>query len=359
MRRFIECLIPTTICNLRCSYCYLIQEGRRTNEKAFFQYEPSVIKQALTIERLGGTSFISITASGETLSVPELPTIVKSLLENGHFVNITTNGTLTRQLIVLLKETEGYHARLHISFSWHYTELTKFNLTDQFFDNIKKSKESGCSILLQINLVDEYLPYWEEIKRSALQHFDTFPQVALTRKEGRTYQIYSDLTWDEYCNKGNEMDSPLFQFTTRFFMKKRKEYCYAGLWSGKLNLCTGELSGCYGRGIRQNIFEDLTKPIRWMPLGRHCPFKYCFNASHFLSQGIIPELEPLPSYAQLRNREEAQWYCKEMLEFLDAKFTDSNQQLGLLDKIRYEMIYYHERWCHLLERIKKNENNRS
>ena len=32
IKRFIECLIPVTACNLRCSYCYVIQRNRNSGE---------------------------------------------------------------------------------------------------------------------------------------------------------------------------------------------------------------------------------------------------------------------------------------------------------------------------------------
>lgn len=341
MRRFIECLIPVTACNLRCSYCYVIQQGRRKNEKAVFQYSAETISQGLSKERLGGVSLISITGSGETLIPNELPDIVAGILKNGHFVNITTNGTLTKQFERLLEKTEGYHSHLHFSFSMHYVELKEKGVLDSFFGNIEKARKAGCSILLQINLADEYVPYWDEIKRISKEKVGAYPQVALTREEyNGTYKIKTQtMTDDEYIAKGKEMNSPLFDFTCQNFMVKRKEYCYAGYWSAKLNLCTGEMTGCYGNGYHQNIFEDVKKPIHFQPIGRHCSFQYCFNSSHFMSQGCIPELLPMPSYGELRNREDAGWYTDEMKDFLYEQFEKTNPPLSRWKKIYYEICY--------------------
>lgn len=336
MRRFIECLIPTTACNLKCSYCYLIQQNRRKGEPAKFVYSPEIIGMGLSQNRLGGVSLISMTASGETFLPPELPYIAKEILKQGHFINITTNGTLTKQINKLLQLTEPYHSHIHISFSFHYIELKKRGLLDVFFDNIKTVKASGCSILLQINLVDEYLPYWEEIKSLSIKHTGALPQVALTRYETEgAYKILSCMTKEQYENKGNEMNSPLFKFTCDYFMVKRQEFCYAGLWSAKLDLGTGIMSSCYGHGIVQNIFENINKPILFEPIGKKCPFQYCFNSSHFISQGIIPELRNVSSYGELRNREEAGWYTDEMKSFLYQKFENANPLLSNYQKKIY------------------------
>ena len=358
MRRFIECLLPITACNLHCSYCYVIQGNRRTNEKAIFQYSPEHIGKALSPERLGGISLISITGSGETFIPKELPIITYEILKQGHFVNITTNGTLSSKIQQLLTITEGYHNHLHISFSFHYVELKKKRLLKTFFDNIKMVRNAGCSYLLQINLSDEYLEYWEEIKEISLKNCGAYPQVALTRKEkNNTFEIHSHLPTKEYIKIGKEMHSPLFDFTYKNFMVKRNEYCYAGYWSGKLNLSTGILTGCYGNGIQQNIFKDLNKEIQWCPIGKHCNFQYCFNSSHFISQGIIPELEPLPSYGELRNRENAHWCTAEMKSFLYQKFQDTNPLLNNKQKKYYNfkyIIYQYARISSWKQLIKKN-----
>lgn len=340
MRRFIECLIPVTACNLKCSYCYVVQEGRRKNEKAVFKYGADVIGKALSVERLGGVSLISITGSGETLIPRELPDVVAAILRQGHFVNITTNGTLKQPMEKLLVATEGMHERLHFSFSLHYCELRDKGLLESFWENVLSAKNSGCSILVQINLSDEYWDCWDDVKQMCLERVGAYPQVALTRDESNnTYKIMTVYTDEEYIAKAREMNSPLFECTLNNFMVKRTEYCYAGLWSAKLDLCSGEMSACYGHGRKQNIFADVTKPIVFEPVGKHCPFKYCFNSSHFISQGIIPELMPQTSYGDLRNRVEAGWQTDEMRAFLSKQFEDTNALLSEEEKESYDAIY--------------------
>lgn len=66
---------------------------------------------------------------------------------------------------------------------------------------------------------------------------------------------------------------------------KRKEFCFAGDWSGTLNLQTGVLTKCYADYDGVNIFEDVDAPIPFEAVGKHCGSPYCVNSSHFMSLG--------------------------------------------------------------------------
>ena len=78
--KFIECLVPVTVCNLKCEYCYIIQENRRKNELPQFKYSPKQIRRGLSKNRLGGIAYISICGAGETLIPDEVIDIVSELL---------------------------------------------------------------------------------------------------------------------------------------------------------------------------------------------------------------------------------------------------------------------------------------
>lgn len=91
---FIECLLPITACNIKCHYCYVAQRDNRKMRQARLKYPPDIITKALRKDRVGGTAYISICGAGETMMQKELPDIVNLLLQEGHFVNITTNGTI-------------------------------------------------------------------------------------------------------------------------------------------------------------------------------------------------------------------------------------------------------------------------
>lgn len=337
MKRFLECLVPVTVCNLKCDYCYVIQKNYRDMEMPDFKYSVEHIAKGLSQERLGGVCYISICGAGETLIPKEVPAVVKAILEEGHWVNVTTNGTQTARFKEIVTWDQKLLGRLHFAFSFHYLELLRLGQLDVFFDNVRRIREAGCSFLVQINLYDGYMPHWDTIKQICEERIGACPQVAVTRNE-RTPEIrfLTNGSAENYMATGRRFHSPLWEFTLKNFRIRRREFCYAGDWSATLNLCTGEMSGCYGQGIRQNIFEDLSRPIRFSAIGRGCCAPYCFNSSHFLSLGCIPSLAT-PTYAELRNREYAEWYTPEMKQFLSAKLGNENQEYALWRKCRINL----------------------
>lgn len=183
--------------------------------------------------------------------------------------------------------------------------------------------------MLQINLCDEYIPYIEEIKKISYEKVGAYPQVALTRNEETVpMSIHSKLSNSEYYKYGSLFESPLFDFTFKNFNVKRKEFCYAGDWSGILDLQTGILKKCYNEPIGVNIFEDIDKPICFEAVGSNCKSCYCVNSSHFMSLGVIPEIST-PTYAQLRNRvcsDGSEWLQPEIKSFMSTKLFESNEE---------------------------------
>lgn len=359
IKRFLECLLPVSVCNIQCSYCYLIQENRRDMKSEELLYSPEHIAKALRQERMGGVCYINLCGCGETMAQKELIPLVRCLLQEGHYVSITTNGTLSAKYDELIEACGGLIGHLHMAFSLHYIELKKRGWVDRYFENVLKMRAAGASILVQFNLCDDYLPYLDEIKQVCVDKVGAYPQVALTRNERtKPMSIMTAGTDEEYYNTGSAFNSPLFDFTYKNFMVKRTEYCYAGEWSGVLNMKTGTLKKCYMEPGGMNIFEDIDKPIPFKPVGCDCHNSYCVNSSHFMSLGIIPEIDT-PSYAQLRNRPEAGWYTPEMEEILNKKLSDCNKQhsklgkklLKLSQKITRERLAQFRvyRWAHKIK----------
>lgn len=70
VKRFFECLIPVTLCNLKCSYCYVIQRDYRNMKLAELRYTPEHIGKCLTKERLGGECFFQYAGQEKHLRNP-------------------------------------------------------------------------------------------------------------------------------------------------------------------------------------------------------------------------------------------------------------------------------------------------
>lgn len=338
--RFIECLVPVTACDLKCSYCYVIQENRRTEKLPIFHYSPERIGKALSAKRLGGICYVSICGAGETLIPREMTDIIRNILEQGHYMNITTNGTISKHFDEIAALPADLLRRLHFSFSFHYLELLRTNRLNDFFANIQKVKQAGCSFLVQINLCDDYLPYLDEIKSICEEKVGAAPQVAATRNE-RTQKItlMTNYSVEEYKRFGDIFQSPLFDFTMKNFMVKRHEFCYAGDWSAVLNLSTGEMRPCYATTFTQNIFENINKPIRFEAIGNNCKDPYCGNSSHYMALGVLPSISA-PSYADLRNREQAGWYTPHMRSFLGQKLGSNHAEYSRMQKLRTNIKYF-------------------
>ena len=334
VKRFIECLIPVTACNLKCSYCYVIQRHNRKGRMAELKYSPEQIGRALRQERWGGVCYFSICGSGETTLQKGLEDIVYQILLQGHYVNITTNGTVTGRIRAILDRAAPFTERLHFAFSFHYLELKQRNLVDTFFENIELVRNAGASFMVQFNLCDEYIPYLEEMKELCVRHTGAMPQIAATRKEGeglKKIELLTARSEEEYRRLGEEFDSPLFGFTMKNFNVKRKEFCYAGDWTAILDLSTGIMRRCYSSYLYQDIFKDPEEKIRFLAMGNCCGSPFCMNSSHFMSLGVIPSLET-PSYAELRDRPEAGWYTSGMKRFLSSKLGESSEEYSPAQK---------------------------
>ena len=113
MKRSIDLHIPVTTCTLHCPYCYVYHRGLfKEKLPTKFKYSPEVVKKALSKERLGGVCLINMTADGETLLPPQIIDYIRVLLENGHYIAIVTNGTITRAHDEILKFPEEYRSRI-------------------------------------------------------------------------------------------------------------------------------------------------------------------------------------------------------------------------------------------------------
>lgn len=345
MKRFIDCYIPVTTCNLRCNYCYITQTRKFRNKLPFFQYDADHIRRALSQERLGGVCHLNFCGGGETLLPPEIIGITRALLEEGHYIMIVTNGTATGRFDEFCRFPRELLCRLGFKFSFHYLELKRRKLLDKFFENIQKVRKAGCSFSLEMTPNDELIPYIDEIKAICVERVGAYCHITVARDEstiGDNKPILSRYSRKEYQKIWGQFDSAFFDFKMSVFGVKRKEYCYAGLWSATLNMGTGDFSQCYYTYIKQNIFKDIYRPIRWKAIGKNCLQPHCFNAHAFMTLGVIPSV-PAPTYASLRNRvckDGTEWLTPEMKTFLSNKLENANvpEERGGIPLLYYPAI---------------------
>ncbi len=333
INKFVTCLIPVHACNFRCQYCYL---SHHVNENVYgggirtFAASPKDIVSYFSIKRMGGPCYFNLCAPGETMMHPQLIDFVGELTMEGHYADIVTNGTLTKKfddLIESLKESQ--RKRLFIKFSFHYLELKSKNMMEVFLSNVEKIRKSGISYSIEITPHDDLVPYIDEIKTFSLKNFGALPHITVARNEGtKEIALLTKYSREKYKEIWSTFDSALFDFKFSIFNVKRKEFCYAGLWSLTVNIETGVYSQCYG-GDELGNFKDADTAVHFRPIGK-CRQPHCFNGHAFLATGDIPELIA-PTYIEERDRITASgehWFSKEEREFFSTKLANSNGALS-------------------------------
>lgn len=328
IKRYVECYIPITTCNLKCHYCYITRQRKWKDGILPIGHTPNEIRKALSQKRLGGVCLLNLCAGGETLLCPELPEVIQALLEEGHYIMVVTNGTVDRAFEQLAKLPEKLLRHLIFKFSYHYLEQHRLHLTERFFANIQRMRKAGCSFTLEVTPNDELIPYIDAIQEEARLYLGALCHVTIARDDiTEEIPILTDLPEDEFYRTWSVFDSGLFDFKKTIFGKHQDGFCYAGEWSVYVNLGTGVMTQCYEGRLLDNIYDNPDKPLHFEAVGKRCRTAHCYNGHAFLTLGDIPELET-PTYASLRDREDAQgnrWLTEEVSAFLSGKLGESNK----------------------------------
>lgn len=329
IKRFIDFYIPVTSCTFRCHYCYITQHRLFSNKLPDLKYSAEQVRQGLSLKRMGGPCLINLCGGGETLLPPLVIDYIRVLLEEGHYVMVVTNASLSKRIDQLCELPSELQRHLFYKFSYHYMELKKRNMLEKFFANVKKASDAGASFTIEATPSDELIPYIDEMKKEALNHVGAINHVTVARNEAAVgnLPILTSLSNEEYKKIWSTFNSEFFDFKYSIFGKKRKEFCYAGDWSFVLNVGTGEMAQCYCSYLKQNILDDPTKPINFLAVGNNCNQYHCYNGHAFLCLGDIPELKT-PTYATIRNRkckDGTEWLKPDMKYFMSSKLCESNK----------------------------------
>lgn len=329
LKRYIECYVPITTCNFRCSYCYITQTNKWGSKIEPIGHSPAEIRKALSKKRLGGTCLINLCGGGETLLCPQIVDIIRELLEEGHFVMVVTNGTITKALKEMADYPETLRKRLIFKFSYHYMEHHRMHITEQFFANIKMMKNAGCSFTLEVTPHDELISHIPELQDEVQEYLGTLCHVTIARNDTiPSIPILSELSDEEFYKEWGVFHSALFDFKKTIFGKPQHSFCYAGDWSVYVHLGTGNMTKCYAGKMLDNIYEHIDRPLHFEATGCTCKESHCYNGHAFLTLGDIPELDT-PTYASLRDRESSNgnhWLEPEVREFLSGKLKDNNKE---------------------------------
>lgn len=343
IRRMIAMNVPIKNCNLKCHYCYVTAQKQIETGPAIFKYTPEEVARALSIERLGGTCIINLTGGGETLIPVEMTLYIKALLQEGHYLEVVTNGTIKKRFDEIAKFPRDLLLRLEFKFSLHYLELKRLGMLETFVNNVNLMRDSGCSITIECTPTDELEPYIDELKKFCIKNFGAMCQLTIARNDlTGSKEVLSEKSFDKYCELWKQFDSTMFSFKKDIFLRKCTEFCYAGCWSLYVDMGTGMAKPCYGQMYNQNIFANPDRPIKFNPVGKHCTQPYCYNGHAYLALGNIPELAT-PTYSDIRNRicdDGSEWEQSELKEAFSTKLYETNEVWSESEKMKYESTYY-------------------
>lgn len=330
--KFIDLYWPVEYCNLSCKYCY-IHQHRQDNKKRFVcSHSAHEIRKALSKKRLGGCCLLNICAGGETLVEDNIVPIVRELLEEGHYINIVTNGTIQRTLKMIMDFPENLRKRLLLKFSFHYDELKSRSLLEDYTLMVKKIREKGISVSIELPAYDAFLQEEHEIMEFCRNKFEVLPHVATLRDEAKAgFSLLSKYTFSELKARWGSWKSPLFEIRSEIMEKKYKGFCYAGEWTATINLESGQIKQCHYESVIDNLYENIDRPISWRVVGNRCHSEYCYACHVFLTLGNIPELNLKYKYSDTRDRNGI-WLEPEMKEFMSQRLWENNEQYGWLAK---------------------------
>lgn len=322
--------IPMSICNFRCSYCYLAQRSEHYQGKQIdWKVSPFEFKKAFSQRRIGGLAYFNFCADGETLLVKDIDQYVKVLLEEGHFVEFITNASVTSVVDKFLSLDKDLLSHLEFKCSFHYLELKKKNLLETFAKNVRKMWDAGASASVEITPTDDQIPYLDEIKEFSLKEFGALPHLTIARNDGtKRIEYLTNLSMDEYDKIWSSFDSGFWKYKKSIFGRKQTGFCYAGQWSAYINIETGNMNQCYCGKVIGNAYENIDKPLPECPIGK-CSLPHCYNGHAFLTLGLIPE-NSSANYGDIRDRvkeDGSHWLQQEFKDFINTKLIDSNTEL--------------------------------
>lgn len=325
MKKYIGIHVPATTCNLSCSYCY-IRQNSNFYKSPIIEHSPHYIRLCLSQKRLGGQALIGLCGAGETLFCDKIIDVCIELLEEGHFLHIVTNGTVTDKIEELIQKSGKYVGHIFFKFSFHYEEFQRKNLLETFAKNVNYVSNAGASFTVELTADDNLLPQIEDIKEFSIKHFGALPHITIARDETDSQlPILTKMTNEEYYKAWSEFNSDLFEVKWNYY-GKHIHNCFAGKNSLYIDLMTGNIMRCLKQPIIDNLYTTKKKLLEYECVGDECELPYCYNNHAYLALGISPNIETV-SFAKVRDRETnsgKHWLQPELYNFINQKLYDTN-----------------------------------
>ena len=325
MKKYIGLNVPSTTCNLSCPYCY-IRQNSDFLKSPILPHLPRYIRLCLSQKRLGGQALVGLCGAGETLLGDKIIEVCVELLEEGHFLHIVTNGTVTSKIRELISKAGKYANHIFFKFSFHYGEFLKRNLLDVFAQNVKYVSGAGASFTVELTTDDNLINQIDNIKEYSLSKFGALPHITIARDETKPdLPIFTKLSDEEYYKIWSGFNSELFEVKWNYFGKHIKN-CFAGERALYIELLNGNVMKCLKQPPIDNLYSFDRKVLEYTRVEDSCNLPYCYNNHAYLTLGISPLIETF-SFAKVRDRitnDGKHWVKPEMYEFMNQKLYDNN-----------------------------------
>lgn len=325
MMKYIGIHVPSRICNLCCPYCY-VRQITEFSLNPILPHSPKYIRLMLSQKRLGGQCLMGLCGDGETLLADKIIDVCVELLQEGHYLHIVTNGTVTAKIHELIEGAGKYVSHIFFKFSFHYAEFERRNLLERFAENVEYVEKAGASYTIELTTDDNLVANIEKIKEFSFAHFGALPHVTIARDDTKLDRpIYTNLSYDEYYEIWSSFHSELFEVKWEYYSKHITS-CNAGHDSLYIDLFSGNIMRCLAQPVIDNLYSSSKEMLEYDRVGDECKLPYCYNNHAYLTLGISPDVDTV-SFAQVRDRKKddgSHWLTSEVRKFIGQKLYINN-----------------------------------
>lgn len=319
----------TPLCNLNCKMCY-IKEASIESVDLFKSIEFWL--NLIPDMKAAGTLFITI-IGGEPLIFPEIDVLHRSLINNGFYVNYTTNGIMLADKI----------PEWMLNQKPRYITISIYGASDESYFRVTGNRNGYTQVMKAIhNVIDAHIPL--KLNYCAIpENINDLPRILKIsnhlqipivaspycfppdcRGEGKQYQRLSPQMaakayWNiqKQVNPDTFLEQMLYYAEGNFNQKTPKHtrhfFCNAGTNSFWINW-KGNLTGC---GLLDDPFEDLNiMPfhIAWSTISQKIEKILVTEECSYCARREICNVCPAKIKAETGSYEEIPYYICNMTE---------------------------------------------